>query len=520
MTADLAQSFLLLFAGHTKAHGQWDPDKPRREAARTVSEAPGEEQVEAHLKGTLGLGVVPIRDDDTCSWGVLDIDAHDEAQHIDLEELEALVIAAKLPVVICRSKSGGAHLFLFLKRPLAAKLVQTVLKDWARKLKIPLRNKDKSKGDIAPIEVFPKQIRQNGIGNWLNLPYFGTRSAKGTDRYAVQLGKKLSFSDFLDLAERMKQDREDILIAGDLDLDGAPPCLERIWKEGAPVGTRDNTLVAFGTFFKKQGIPDLYMALMKVNKQPGVMSPRSLVDADVKKVANSLKKRDYRYRCNESPVCDLCDSATCKTRKFGITETPTQEYGSGRFGSLQKLLTIPPRWGLAVNDKVVDLTTEELMSYRMIRMRTVELLSVMLPPKKEEDWLVEVGDMMASCTEIEAPDDATVSAMVLSMLAEFTATAEDKAHSSHRQDILRGIPALTQSATGADVVAFRSQDFLAYLRRKKVGVEKAQEVWNIVRKMGCTHERLYIQGVRTLVWMKPVSPIPEGLEIPELVPEF
>ena len=520
MEANPAQAFLSLFAGHTKAYGQWDPDKPRREAARTVSEPPGDEQVEAHLKGTMGLGLVPIREDDTCSWGVLDVDAHDAAQHINLEELEAIVLAAKLPVVICRSKSGGAHLFLFLKRPLAAKLVQTVLKDWARKLKIPLRNKDKSKGDMAPIEVFPKQIRQNGIGNWLNLPYFGSRSAKGTDRYAVQLGKKLSFSDFLDLAERMKQDRDDILTAGELDLDGAPPCLERIWREGAPVGTRDNTLVAFGTLFKKQGIPDLYTALMKVNKQPGLMSPRPLVDADVKKVANSLKKRDYRYRCNESPICDLCDSITCKTRKFGITEAPTQEYARGQFGVLQKLLTIPPRWGLAVNNKIVDLTTEELMSYRMIRIRAAEALSVMLPPMKEEDWLVEVGEMMTSCVEIDAPDDATVSAMVLSMLGEFTLTAEDKTHTANRQDILRGIPALTQNSGGMDVVAFRSQDFLAYLRRKKIGIEKAQEVWNIVRKIGCTHERLLIHGVKTLVWMKPLSPTPEGLEVPELAPEF
>ena len=72
---------------------------------------------------------------------------------------------------MCRSKSGGAHIFLFVAEPVACKNMQIKLKEIAVFL------------GYGESEIFPKQIELNtkGTGNFLNLPYnhpeFPTRYA-------------------------------------------------------------------------------------------------------------------------------------------------------------------------------------------------------------------------------------------------------------------------------------------------------------------------------------------------------
>ena len=45
-----------------------------------------------------------------CKWGALDVDVYD----LDHQTLRQKIQKLKLPLVHCGSKSGGAHLFLFL----------------------------------------------------------------------------------------------------------------------------------------------------------------------------------------------------------------------------------------------------------------------------------------------------------------------------------------------------------------------------------------------------------------------
>ena len=66
-----------------------------------------------HLAGKLGLGLVPVRRDGTCRFAAIDIDI----DSIDHPALLQKVLARKLPLTVCRSKSGGAHLYLFMKEP-------------------------------------------------------------------------------------------------------------------------------------------------------------------------------------------------------------------------------------------------------------------------------------------------------------------------------------------------------------------------------------------------------------------
>jgi hypothetical protein len=83
----------------------------------------------------------------------------------DLTTLIKKVEAAKLPLVPCRSKSGGLHLFMFATEPVLAKAMQDCLRELAAGL------------GIAGSEIFPKQAEllsdRGDQGTWMIMPYFG-----------------------------------------------------------------------------------------------------------------------------------------------------------------------------------------------------------------------------------------------------------------------------------------------------------------------------------------------------------
>ena len=122
---NVAEIFLQLFGGYGKAHGQTavlDRAKHGKTQAkyRIVHEPLTVELVQNHLDGKLGVGSIPIDETSHCSFGALDIDDY----NLDLVELLSKVKRFKLPLVVCRSKSGGAHLFLFLSEKVAASEVR------------------------------------------------------------------------------------------------------------------------------------------------------------------------------------------------------------------------------------------------------------------------------------------------------------------------------------------------------------------------------------------------------------
>jgi hypothetical protein len=92
------------------------------------------------------LGIIPIRDDSTCSWGCIDVDTYPLEHNKIVEKIRRL----ELPLIVCRSKSGGAHLFLFTEEPvtaedlrnkltqLAAVLGYGIVKYFLNKLKLTL----------------------------------------------------------------------------------------------------------------------------------------------------------------------------------------------------------------------------------------------------------------------------------------------------------------------------------------------------------------------------------------------
>ncbi|MEI4484063.1 MULTISPECIES: TOTE conflict system archaeo-eukaryotic primase domain-containing protein [unclassified Phyllobacterium] len=110
-----------------------------------------------HLDRERPLGMSPVMDDGTCLWGCIDVDEYGSDRRFEL--LNRIKIA-KLPLVMCESKSGGAHLFLFLSEPAPAGEVHKSLRAFAEKLGI-------SKPDLFPSNP------DGDIGNQLNMPFLG-----------------------------------------------------------------------------------------------------------------------------------------------------------------------------------------------------------------------------------------------------------------------------------------------------------------------------------------------------------
>ena len=135
-----------------------------------------------HLKGIgPGLGIVPLKEDNTIVWGAIDIDLYPA----DINHIVRLLAEHQAPLIPFRSKSGGVHLYAFFDAPVSADKGRAFLKALAHRM------------GFLTEEIFPKQTTRNRpdeIGNWLNMPYYG-----GMDhgRHAIINGKPATLEQFL-----------------------------------------------------------------------------------------------------------------------------------------------------------------------------------------------------------------------------------------------------------------------------------------------------------------------------------
>jgi hypothetical protein len=294
---------IALFAGHEDAHGthgepeqkglKWDIHS----TARTLRGPVTTEFWRKHLSGETPLGVIPIRKDSTCSWGSIDVDDYVS----DLLTLVARVEQDKLPLVPCRSKSGGLHLFLFLTEPAPAEEVQAALKSLASLLGAP------------GSEIFPKQTKlsadRDDLGNWMVMPYFG-QTYDGKLREQVGLrktGTELTLGQFLDAAEAARVEpsslerwaRQKAKRASPASRAGpgpsdepfadGPPCLQAMVREGGvPSGGQNNALLNMGTYYKKADPNGWKERLHKANNE--FLDPPGSFDG-LQSTINSLDKK-------------------------------------------------------------------------------------------------------------------------------------------------------------------------------------------------------------------------------------
>ncbi|QPB11421.1 hypothetical protein [Providencia phage Kokobel2] len=518
MEKEQIDRFANLFRGNQRTHGVFVPrDEVGRKDKKSFTsfEPIRYEDFENHLTGKQGIGIVPIMDDGHCWFGAIDIDAHGDAPDIDIVELERRVRADDLPLTVCRSKSGGAHLYLFGAEPLKASIVRPILAKWAAKL------------GHAGVEIFPKQSQlikdsdgemQNG--NWLNLAWFHAEH-ENCLRYAVEGGKRVSFSHFLDIAESRRISPSMLIEKGEDEHREAPPCIQQMIANGVPDGKRNEAMYNMVIYLKK-AFPETYRdRAFDLNAR---IFDTPLSHSEAKKTIASAGRRDYRYKCGEEPCKSLCRSFECVNRKFGITVDEKSEMDMGsppEFGPLEKYMTTPVRWVLHVDGAKLNLTTPQLMDFRAIREAVADNLTRLIPPMKNDRWQIQLHKLMETAMLIEAPEDATIEGMLWNRLCEFVSRADldsDGTDIDDRQSILYGTP-VVQVYNGERVVYFRGSDFTAYLKKQRVDDVRGPSIWVMLRDHGCDHTKLKINKSAVNVWYVPLSKITGIEEIPAKNPK-
>ena len=125
--------FINIFEGLERAYGQFKKNDKKLsikvEGRPWVEHKPITKQLwENHLNGVGNrLGIFPLKDDGTCKWGAIDIDVN----NYDYEGLLQKIRKLKLPLIMFRSKSGRAHVYMFMKQFTSAEEVQLVMKKFA-----------------------------------------------------------------------------------------------------------------------------------------------------------------------------------------------------------------------------------------------------------------------------------------------------------------------------------------------------------------------------------------------------
>ena len=375
----LSSEFMDMFASRFDVRGQTVNKGIRREDGKEevnvefMFEKITEEHWELHLKNELpvsgetadncrkynktlpfcGLGLVPIRPGTLdCRWGCIDIDQYDLNHKKVIDDIQKL----EVPMIVFRSKSGGAHVFLFTKEWVTAAAMIEKLRSIAKELGLPKN-----------VEIFPKQdyVREDGFGSFLNMPYV---NAEHTQRYAFDdKGNAVDASDLKALYDKKAltlkkftdlKVKKNAITKEEEAFPKGPPCLNHLAKIGFSQGSRNNGLYNVGVYCKKAFDEGMWQTKMMEynNKYFNPPLPYQEVDNLIK----SVTQKTYKYKCKDAPIEEHCKARECSGCKFGVSDG--SDFTIPHISDLKIVQTTPAVYYVAVEGKEIKLTLEEWLT--------------------------------------------------------------------------------------------------------------------------------------------------------------
>ena len=453
--------FQEIFEGNTSAYGIMKLTGEVTEKGKAVAKALiKREKITTqlwvdHLEGKEpALGIIPINENNECRWGCIDVDIY----NLDHLSIMRDIKGMGFPLVTFRSKSGGAHLFLFAKEFIPASLMQSKLKAMADAL------------GYAGSEIFPKQteilVERGDTGNFLNLPYHGgTRGLRYTFKAGGEAASLESFYSIYDEWSQTREQIENIIVKKseviEIFKDG-PPCLNRLAEEGFGEGSRNNALFNLAIYRQKAN-PDGWQDLLEDDNHKYMNPP--LRSAEVQNVIKSIGKRGYdKYRCKEQPICGVCNAAKCRTKKFGVG---FEEEQMPELGTLSKICSDPTQYFLDVDGKRVDLTKEQLHNPNLFSLEVMDKAAVVVPIPKPKDWReLYLKPLLLGMQEIEPLKSLDPKEYLINLLQEFTV---NRPQARTRDEILRKM-----AWTDDGFSYFRMDDFYAFCKRNNWEMDRTK----------------------------------------------
>ncbi len=498
--------FMELFDGYEKAHGKFDiqyveDSGKQRGKALTVQTAVLEVDVQRHLEGKSGLGVIALKDDDTLSFGVIDVDVYP----LDHAALERKI--AKTPLVLCKSKSGGAHLCVFFSKPVPAKLGVAKLSEWAAFL------------GYGGAEIFPKQTtriedgKRKDTGNWINLPYFdGDKST----RHAVRDNKVLTLVEFLDYAESKKIDEEALEAFQIVDESletlfiGGPPCLRYLAMFGGfPEGTRNDGMFNVAVYLKLR-YPDNWED--KLAEYNIAMCDPQLTLKELTDLAKSVSKKEYKYKCKQAPINSHCARKKCLTMKYGIAAGGDEDEGNEvvDISSVTKYEGEPVYWVLEIDGVRIRMDTDTLLSQTAFNKKCADKINRIPGSMPKAKWEKYLDGKIKQADIVPSPVDASHDGQFLIMLEQFfNGSVQAKA----KDELL-----LNKPWRDGGKIYFKSRALFEYLDNHRFKYESEHYIWNLLHELKTEKLFFNIKGQGVNVWVIPDPGMPDSNQAP--IPDF
>ena len=483
----VVEQFAKLFRGREDAHGEFTPLPDGEKKVVTAKTAATAEHWQNHINGVGPfLGAIPLRSDGMCYFGAIDVDCHEGDGEIDLVGLDEKVRAHRLPLVVCRSKSGGAHLYIFCREPVQAKTLINKMKAWLRLLGLPDNT-----------EIFPKQVRAK-VGNWINLPYY---DSDNTNRYAIVGGVQADLTTFITAAslnlvtEAVLEGTED---GGNHPFIGGPPCLIALHEKGGiSKGARNRGLYNVALYFKMVGDDDWKEKVRAYNKNH--LTPPLSDDERESCINSTAEHPEYKYSCDEEPIIEHCKKSTCLRKRYGIGYWRSEDIDEAmpNINSMLILETEPPRYFLNIEGVNTEMGPDQFLSYSKFRLLVMTAISRIPPVMRQYEWEDRAQLLLNAATHIAAPEDAGVFGQFKLLVHEFL--GRRRANENKPEELERGHP-FEKDGT----IFFRSRDLLRFLADERFRDYTNSQVYSALHKVGAGTRTFRVKDNIIRAWYVPV----------------
>lgn len=331
LSNEVINLFMALFEGNKDFYGEYvkgDKDDNGKEKGKcsTVKQPVTFELYKKHLLGEIGLGLSPLVIDKV-KFAVIDIDIYDNT--IQIVNYQKAINEYNLPLVMFKSKSGGIHMYCFLKEFTDSKKITEVLTVF-----IAIFNIDRT------TEIFPKQLRlsEKGFSNWINLPYYGdTRKALNSDLKEIDLQEMIGYT-----LDRLTNIQQLNYLINSLPLHDGPPCLQSMYILNN-VNMREMYLFNLTIYLKYRCPDDWKNYILKANNR--LIEPIDDNRLNSQVIAAN-DKHTYSYRCKDEPLCSRCYKEICYERKYG---KESDEISNLTFEGLKQIMCDPPKYEWVIN---------------------------------------------------------------------------------------------------------------------------------------------------------------------------
>ncbi len=479
-----------LFKGRDDVHGYYGllntnaSDRGKRTGKAATRRQPvTPEKWTAHIEGRERLGIVPVLQDGTCWWFCIDVDHYQETGL--LEEIAAKIEELSLPLVMTRSKSGGAHLWCFFSEPMNAGRAIIVANAMKKRLDLP----------AGHVDIFPAQAKTEDVGNWMNMPYFGDqchgagsdgKQNQSLEQFEAYANSSIVHPSDLDIAVKKGKTK---VAKPTSDL---PPCIDFMLEEGVPDGGRNNTVTHVAVVFKRK-YPDTWEEEVDKFNQEKCDPP--LDRAEMRQIKTSVRNKDFGYLCDKVIASGVpCDKGLCKKRDFGVGG---KSDGGVPIDSMEKIDGEEPIYRVTMYEKTFQIDLETLFNFQKFRKAVLGATNKFLPNMKNDEWAEQCQEVLDLMAISDAAPDTQMAERVLSNFKRFAVGSTSE---SLDTALTRGLPFYDETHKH---IVFRGDDFMQLIDRNlKIDRDRT---WVYMRESGCVQNVYTVGDKKEKLWCFVVS---------------